>query len=329
MRAKLHTPLCDLLGIEVPIIEAPIAADPRLVAAVSNAGGLGMLPLTWSAPDEARETIQATRKLTKKPFGVNLVLEWSPLQNLKACLDEGVKIVSFFWGNPSAYIKQVHDAGGRVFSTVASSSEARKVVEAGADLVVAQGWESGGHVWGNVASLPLVPCVVDAVKPTPVVSAGGVGDGRGIAAVLMLGASGVWMGTRFVASEEAPFHEQYKRRIVRAVEADTDYTSLFNLGWEEAPHRVLRNNTIVAWEKADKPPHGKRPDEGGNVVEGIPRYAITPPFSGMLGNVEDMAMYAGQSSGLISDIRPVGEIIKGLVDETIKAISRGTSLLKD
>ncbi len=251
------------------------------------------------------------------------------MQNLKVCLDEGVKIVSFFWGDPSQYIKKVHDAGGQVLSTVASASEAKKFGDAGVDVVVAQGWEAGGHVWGKVASLPLIPCVVDAVTPKPVVAAGGIGDGRGIAAALMLGASGVWMGTRFVACKESPFHEAYKKKIVEAAETDTEYTTLFNLGWEDAPHRTLRNDTIIAWEKAGKPAQGKRPGEGEMAVTfsdggGIQRYAITPPFSGMEGGVEDLALYAGQSIGVISDIRPAGEIIRELVEETITVMKRET-----
>lgn len=327
MGAKLRTSLCGLLGIEVPIIEAPIAADPRLVAAVSNAGGLGMLPVTWLDPSEVRSTIRATKKLTKGPFGVNLILRWSPVENLAVCLEEGVKIVSFFWGDPSRYVETVHASGGQVMMTVASSLEARKVVDAGVDVVVAQGWEAGGHVWGKVASLPLIPSVVDAVTPTPVVAAGGIADGRGIAAALALGASGVWMGTRFVACEESPFHEVYKKRIVAAAETDTEYTSLFDLGWENAPHRTLRNATTIAWQKAGNPPHGKRPGEGENVATlpgggGIPRYATTPPYAGMEGDVEDLALYAGQISGLISDIRPAGEIVRDLTEEAISVITR-------
>ena len=151
-----------------------------------------------------------------------MVDRWSPDEKLKTCLDEGARIVSLFWGDPTPHVKIVHDLGGIVLSTVGSATESRKVFNAGADIVVAQGWEAGGHVWGTVATMPLTPCVVDAVYPKPVVTAGGIGDGRGIAAALMLGASGVWLGTRFIACKESPFHEIYKERILEADEADVD-----------------------------------------------------------------------------------------------------------
>jgi nitronate monooxygenase len=149
----------------------------------------------------------------------------------------------------------------------------------------------------------------------------------------MLGAAGVWMGTRFVASKESPFHETYKMMLVKAAESDTDYNTLFDLRWKDAPVRTLRSNTIVTWEKAGRPPEGKRPGEGELVVKfpnggGIPRYAITPPFSGMVGKVEDIALYAGQSGGLISDIRSAREIVRDLVEQTIAAVTRATDMLK-
>lgn len=208
----LATPLCPLLGIDLPIIQAPIgsATAPALAAAVSNAGGLGMLAVTWQDIDALRHTLRATRRLTDRPFGVNLVLHWPPVERLAVCLAEGVAMVSFFWGDPAPYVARVHDAGALVAHTVASAVEARQAVAAGVDVVVAQGWEAGGHVWGSVAALPLIPRVVDAVAPAPVVAAGGIADGSGLAAALALGAAGAWMGTRFLLSEEAAAHAVYK-----------------------------------------------------------------------------------------------------------------------
>jgi NAD(P)H-dependent flavin oxidoreductase YrpB (nitropropane dioxygenase family) len=330
---KLRTKLCDILGIEFPIIEAPIARSSKLVAAVSNAGGLGVLPVTWSEDDEIKEEISKIKKLTDKPFGVNLVLHWPAEEKLKVCLDEGVPIVSFFWGDPSPYIKTAHEAGAVVLSTVASASEGREVSNSGVDVVVAQGWEAGGHVWGTVATMPLIPRVVDAVHPKPVVAAGGIGDGRGIAAALMLGASGVWMGTRFVACKESPFHETYKERILKAEETDTEYTTLFDMYWEDAPHRVLRNKAIESWEKAGRPPRGKRPREGDRAAtvisngEQISYYETTPPYAGMEGDVENLALYAGQSAGLVSDLLTAEEIISVLVDQAGKVMKIETARL--
>ena len=192
-----------------------------------------MLPVTWSSPDEVRKYIEEIKKLTDKPFGVNMAMvgRWSPDENSKTCLDK-VPIANFFGAITTPYMKTAHDAGAIVFSTVGSAAEARKVSNDNVDVVVTQGWEAGGHVWGTVATMPLTPRVVDAVYPKPVITAGGIGDGRGIAAALMLGASGVSLGTRFIACTESPFHEVYKERILKAEETDAEYTTLFDLGWE-------------------------------------------------------------------------------------------------
>ena len=239
----LQTSLCSLLNIELPIVLAPMGGvvSPALAAAVSNAGGLGMLPLTWRNLEEVRRIIRQTRQLTDRPFGVNLILHLSQQERLKVCLEEGIRVVSFFWADRSPYIAAVHAAGSLVMHTVGSAAEARRVHDVGVDILVAQGWEAGGHVWSQVATLPLVPCVVDAVAPAPVVAAGGIADGRGLAAVLALGAAGASMGTRFLASQEADAHPVYKQKILQAVETDTVYSLLFDGGWPDAPHRTLHN----------------------------------------------------------------------------------------
>ena len=187
-----------------------MAAVPRLAAAVSNAGALGMVTLTWS--DDAGAVVRETAALTARPFGGNLVLTEDHHRRLDQALEAGLRIVSFMWGDPSGYIEPVHDAGGIVMHTVGSAEEARRAVASGVDVVVAQGWEAGGHVWSSVATLPLVPAVVDAVAPVPVIAAGGIGDARGVAAVLALGAQAAWLGTRFLLAEEMPIHEDYRRR---------------------------------------------------------------------------------------------------------------------
>ena len=319
----IRTSLCDLLGIELPIIQAPIgsATCPELVAAVSNAGGLGMLSVTWRSPSEIRTLLRETQSLTHKPFGINLVLDEDRHDKLSICLDEGVKIVSLFWGAPHSYIKTSHQAGAIVLHSVGSVSEAREAASAGADAIVAQGWEAGGHVRGTVSTLILVPAVVDAVAPTPVVAAGGIADGRGIVAALALGASGVWLGTRFVASDEALAHRAYKQRLLAADVEDTVYSTLFDIGWENAPHRTLRNSTFDLWEKAGCPPSGKRPNEGEVIahrVDGNPvvRYSSSMPLETMQGEAERLALYAGQSVGLVKDIKPAALIVQQLKRET-------------
>src|SRR6201995_3147918 len=163
---SVHTPVCELLGIEHPIVLAPLAVDPRLPAAVSNAGGLGSLGLGWA--DDAGAVVRETAALTDRPFAGNFVLAWDQRHRVDQALSAVLGIVSLFWGDPSGYVDLVHDAGGLVMHTVGSVEEARRAVGCGVDVVIAQGWEAGGHVWSGVATLPLVPAVVDAVAPGPV-----------------------------------------------------------------------------------------------------------------------------------------------------------------
>lgn len=319
---QIQTDLCKLLAIQFPIIQAPIgsAVSPELVAAVSSAGGLGFHAFSWKTSEEIINCISATQDLTQQPFGVNLVLAWSQLERLKLCLNAGIRIFSFSWGDALAYIQAVHEYGGIAMVTVGSSDEAKKAVELGADVIVAQGWEAGGHVIGQVSGLTLIPKVVDAVHPVPVVAAGGIADGRGLVAAMALGASGIWLGTRFLASREAFAHAIYKQKVLSAQETDTVYSTLFDGGWENAPHRTIRNSTMIQWESAKSPGSGQRPHEGeiiGNSPTGalIQRYDDTIPLEETTGDLEAMALYAGQSVGLIERILPAAEIIRQIIDD--------------
>src|SRR6202789_3905113 len=213
-----RTPVCELLGIEQPIVLAAMVAVPELAAAVSNAGGLGMVTLTWSDP--AGDVVRQTAALTDRPFGGNLVLTSDQHRRLNGALEAGLRVVSFFEGDPTGYVEQVHEAKGVVLHTVGSAEEARRAVDSGVDVVVAQGWEAGGHVPGRVATLPLVPAVVDAVAPVPVIAAGGIGGAPGVAGVIALGAQAAWLGTRFLLAEEMPIHEDYRGALIAAAEAD-------------------------------------------------------------------------------------------------------------
>ena len=218
----------------------------------------------WPADAETmRKQIREIRALTSKPFGVNLNLEFPQDERLDVCLAEKVPVISFFWREPGALVRRAKEAGAIVLHTVASANMARRAVESGVDVVVAQGWEAGGHVRGTVATLPVIPAVVDVVGTTPVVAAGGIADGRGLAAVLALGAAGAWIGTRFLASQEATIHLRYRERLLSATEDDTVFLEeLFDVGWSKAPHRVLRNKTVETWEAAGRPPSGAGPGEG-------------------------------------------------------------------
>jgi nitronate monooxygenase len=287
-----------------------------LAAAVSNAGALGMVTLTWSA--DAGAVVRETAALTSRPFGGNFVLTSDHHRDLDQALEAGLKIVSFMWGDPSSYIKAVHDAGGIVLHTVGSAKEARQAVASGADVIVAQGWEAGGHVWGKVATLPLVPAVVDAVAPVPVIAAGGIGDARGVAAVLALGAQAAWLGTRFLLAEEMPIHEDYRRRLIAAAETDPQwYANLYDVGWPDSPHRALSNSTARAWEAAGRPPDSQRPGAGDVIAhfasgEAIVRYEPAPPMAGTTGDIEALSMWAGQSVALARKPQSAAEIVTEL-----------------
>jgi nitronate monooxygenase len=313
----MSTPVCDLLGVEQPIVQAPMAAIPGLAAAVSNAGALGMLTLTWS--DDPAAVVRETAALTSRPFGANFILREDHHDHLDQALEAGLRIVSFMWGDPASYVEPVHAAGGIVMHTVGSAAEARKAVESGVDVIVAQGWEAGGHVWGTVATLPLVPAVVDAVAPVPVIAAGGIGDARGVAAVLALGAQAAWLGTRFLLAEEMPIHEYYRNRLIAAVETDAQwYPDLYEVGWPDSPHRALRNTTSEAWDAADRPAAGQRPGDGDVIAhfasgEDIVRYEPAPPMIGTTGDIEALSMWAGQDVALARQTQPAAEIVSELV----------------
>jgi NAD(P)H-dependent flavin oxidoreductase YrpB (nitropropane dioxygenase family) len=313
----VRTPVCELLGIEQPIVQAPMLAVPELTAAVSNAGALGMFTLTWSDP--AGDVVRETAALTDRPFGGNLIISSDQHRRLGEALEAGLRIVSLFWGDPAGYVEQVHDADGVVLQTVGSAEEGRRAVAAGVDVVVAQGWEAGGHVRGQVATLPLVPAVVDAVAPVPVIAAGGIGDWRGVAAVLALGAQAAWLGTRFLLAREAPIHEEYRRRLIDAAETDAQwYPDLYDVGWPNAPHRALRNSTAEAWEAAGRPALGSRPGEGEVIAhfpsgEEILRYEPGAPLVGTTGDIEALSMWAGQSVALAKQPQSAAEIVAELV----------------
>ncbi len=329
----LRTPLCDLLGVEHPLIQAPIggAAVPALAAAVSEAGALGMLTMSNAQPSEIRERMAAMRERTQRPFGVNLILQDEQRSQLEGCLSEGARIVSYFWRRlepADPYIEEAHAAGALVMLTVGSSEDARRAVDAGVDIVVAQGLEAGGHVWGTVATLPLVPAVVDAVAPAPVVAAGGVADGRGLAAVLALGAQAAWIGTRFLLTDESPVHPDHVGVALEASEADTILSTLFDDGWPDAPHRTLVNSTVRAWQAAGSPPTGARPGEGetiGRDLDGEPitRYAVNHPIVDGVGQgaAEAMALYSGQSVGIVRERLPASVVIERMVSDAKRIVS--------
>lgn len=342
MASMLQTPFCRQLGIEYPILSAGIgqAAGPEMVAAVSKAGGFGVLGASSLYPEKIHESIAQVRVLTDRPFGVNNIIaedEWGTQedraalrQQIGAAIDERVTAVVLFWGDPAPYVEMARPHGVRVLIQVGSVEEARAAAAAGVDAVIAQGVEAGGHVRGKTSIWELLPATVDAIKPVPVIASGGIGDGAGVARALRLGAQGVSLGTRFVASDEAWCHPAYKQRIVESTAQDTVYNELYDVWWPAAPHRTLRNKTLAEWEAAGRPPAGKRPGEGSSIgrrrlstgeVGDWPRYAIGVATPGFEGDIDYAPLWAGESCSVVNDIKPAAEIVRDLVRDAQVALS--------
>lgn len=327
----LRTRFCDELGIQYPIcsVGMGLAAGPELAAAVSGAGGFGVLGTHDLDAEAIRTRIAQTRALTHMPFGVNIIVADDGSMEDRALIGDAVRAavaerpaaLVLFWGDPAPYVAEAHARGVPVFVQVGSVAEARAVAAVGVDVVIAQGVEAGGHVRGTTSIWQLLPAVVAAVSPVPVLASGGIGDGAGIARALRLGAQGVSLGTRFVASEEAYVHLLHKRRIVESTAEDTVYGQLYDAWWPDAPHRTLRNKTMREWEAAGCPPVGQRPGEGTVIgtrrlpsgqVQPWPRYAvgiIPPAFEG---DLQAVAMFAGESCGVIHEIKPAAAIVRDL-----------------
>lgn len=329
----IETSFTRAFGIDCPIVLAPMggAVSVDLILAVCEAGGLGMQGVSWHEPDAMAAEIAEVRRLTTRPFAVNLVMEWDQHVRLARCLEAGAPVISLSWGDPTVYFPRLRAAKVKTIVTVGSTDEAKRAADLGADAICAQGVESGGHVCSTVGTMALLPAVVDAVAPLPVVAAGGIGDGRGLAAVLTLGGAGAWIGTRFLATPEADAHDEWKRRIVAARETDTVYTELFDIGWPRGPHRVLRNSTFDRWEAAGRPPSGQRPGEGdvpAHQPDGtpLPRYSFDSPKPGASGDIEATCLYAGQSAGLVHDVVPAGVLVQRIVKEAATALSRAGGL---
>ena len=310
----MQTEVTKLLGIKYPIIQGGMAwvAEHHLAAAVSEAGGLGLIGAANAPAEWVREEIRKAKELTDKPFGVNIML-MSPYADdvAKVVAEEGVKVVTTGAGNPGKYLASWKEAGICVIPVVASVALAKMMERAGVDAVVAEGTESGGHI-GETTTMVLVPQVVDAVK-IPVIAAGGIADGRGIAAAFMLGAKGVQLGTRFVASKEAVVHQNYKDYIVKAKAIDTRVTGRST----GHPVRVLRNAVTKEYLELEK--KGASFEELESLTVGGLRRAVQE------GDTKTGSLMSGQIAGMIRDIPTCKEIIDRLVTETDK-LMKGTGI---
>jgi NAD(P)H-dependent flavin oxidoreductase YrpB (nitropropane dioxygenase family) len=311
--ARLHTPLCDLLGITHPIVLGGMASGTaaELVAAVSNAGGFGILGASGRSPTEIREQTSRIRALTAAPFGLNILLFYGDGATVKEVLAQRPAVAAFAWPTADQEISEMfaraHDVGAHVMHMAARLDDAKRAAEAGADIIVAQGSEGGGHV-GMMSTIVLVPQVVAAVAPIPVLAAGGIADGRGLAAALALGASGALLGTRFLATSEAPLHPHFKQAIVASDGHDTDLTEIPDLitgrVWPGALARTWRNALIREWAGREWLLRQRRPQVAAAVAE-----------ARAAGDAERTPLLFGQDAGLIDAIEPVGDLMARMVHD--------------
>lgn len=309
----INSKFSDMVGIKYPIIQGGMAwiADSSLAAAVSNAGGLGII--TGNAPlDWIREEIRKAKKLTDKPFGVNIMLLGETAEAVaKMVCEEGVKVVTTGAGSPGKYIEMWKSYGIKVIPVVASVALAKRMEKAGVDAIIAEGCESGGHV-GELTTMALVPQVIDAVN-IPVIAAGGIGDGRGAAAAFMLGASGIQVGTRFLVANECTVHQNYKQKVLGAKDIDTQVTGRPT----GHPVRVLRNKLVRQFQLLEK--EGAPAERFEQLGRGALSRAVRE------GDVDNGSVMAGQIAGLVSKEQSCKEIIEEMfseAEENLKQVSK-------
>jgi len=309
--SKLRTPVCDLLGIELPILQAGMSTytTPELVAAVSNAGGLGIIGSLGREPDELRDEINKVRALTSRPFGVNHVISQLDMATVEVTLELRIAVLSLSWGRNPELVERAHDAGMKVVHQATSPEEAGRAAADGADVLVAQGTEGGGHV-GAMSTMPLVPQVVDLVNSVPVLAAGGIADGRGLAAALMLGAQGALIGTRFLATPEAKGRGHSKDVILNALGSQTVaskfFDDVFDRRWPGALVRSIRNPLLDRW--------AQRQQDWALAAE-----QIRPSLEAALAAGD--FVFAGEAAGLIHDIVPAGELVLRIAREAEELLS--------
>jgi enoyl-[acyl-carrier protein] reductase II len=309
-----QTELTERLGIQYPIIQAGMGgvAMAELVAAVSNAGGLGVVGAAMLTPAALRDEVRRVKDLTDKPFAVDLLLAqgWPGQEEMiQVMFEEEVPVFASGLGNPAPYAEEMHRHGMTVMAVIGTVRHARRVAEGGTDIVVAQGTEGGGHT-GRIATMALVPQVVDAIPTTPVVAAGGIADGRGLVAALSLGACGVWVGTRFVATREAASHDNYKHKIVEATDEGTQVTKCYT----GKDCRVIKNRYVDQWEDRQgeiKPFPFQMMVDSSKMDAAIGR-----------GDTDVGLMPAGQISGAIAEVKSAGEVVREMMEEAEEVLQK-------
>jgi NAD(P)H-dependent flavin oxidoreductase YrpB (nitropropane dioxygenase family) len=323
----IHTRICQLLGVTHPIVLGGMgsATSPALVAAVSNAGGYGTLGTSGMSSSQLTTSVKAIREATAKPFGINHLLFRIDEGAFAATLAARPHSITFAWARQDqdlrSYFQRAHDAGSEVMYMASEVREARRAVQAGADYIIAQGTEGGGHV-GWMATMVIVPLIVSAVAPVPVLAAGGIADGRGLAAALALGAEGVLLGTRFLAADESPIHANLKRAIVESDGHDTVLTEIADIArghvWPGAMARAKRNDFVERWSGREWALRQHQHEAGKACIE-----------AARAGNADEAPLLYGQDAGLIDSVKPVEKIVSDIAREADEIIgSRLQSLLR-
>ena len=322
----IHTRICEILNIEHPIISAPMAGTAKadLATAVSEAGGLGMIGV-WppEGEDWLRKQIQSVRERTNNPFGVGFISSYPGIEAMvQVAIDERVPVISHSFADPTPYVASAHEAGIKVIAQVQKVAHAQIAAKAGVDVITAQGTEAGGHT-GYSSTLPLVPAVIDVAGDIPVVAAGGIADGRGMAAMLVLGAEGIWMGTRFVASLEAQTSDWTKQRAVEATADDTIITKAYDVTFDspfpyDIGDRALKNDFTAEWHGRDEDIIANQDTLREQVITAIQK-----------GDTSIARVQVGNATGLISSVEPAGDIIRRIIEEAEAILrNRPSSLLK-
>src|ERR1700730_3872211 len=322
------TEFMRLFGLKYPIFQAPGGgAGPDLVAAVSGAGVMGILGGTRLTPDDARNPVADGHARTQRLFALNYILAFEA-RSLPAVLEAGAPVVHFSWGSPTKEtISAIRGAGARFGVQVANADGARSALDLGADYLVCQGVEAGGHVQCSTALYELLPKVLDRARNTPVLAAGGIGHGRKIREALLAGASGAMLGTRFVATQESLANPEHKTLLIKSLGSDTTMSVCFQDGWPGATHRSLRNSTLEHWEAAGCPPVGRRPGEGEVVAtrsDGttVLRYYYASPLRDLRGAITDMALFAGQGVDDVRDLPRAADLVVRLWNECLDTSMR-------
>jgi NAD(P)H-dependent flavin oxidoreductase YrpB (nitropropane dioxygenase family) len=323
-------------GLEFPFVSAGMGfiALPNLVAAVSNAGGLGLLGVGPAPAPVMQQMIQQIKDLTARPFGVDLIHEntsFGPATtdaHIDACIAESVKVVAFFWNlPPKTWVKRLQESGVRVWFQVSSITKAREAVDMGVTAIIAQGSEAGGHNKSDVGLFALLPAMKDSLPKIPVIAAGGIADGRSVAAALALGADGVCVGTRLLASTEANIHREYQSRVVSAGCEDVTRTCIFGPEWPDQPMLVLRNRVVKEWARQqDKTPTAAigQTDLFGHPYS-MPKFSAALPTPQTTGDFDEMCLPAGRGVGLVTKVKSASEIVREMMTDAAGHLRRANA----